>query len=175
MPDTDKAIDTLIEEPSKSAAKREMTALQALGESLVQLTDGQLNNIPDLDEDLRIAIIETRKIRSNSARKRHLQYIGKLMRHIDATSIKNSLGELNREKQHANDNFHALEQVRDKLLEGGPHEIEKVLQRWPEADRQQLRQIVLQHQRDLKKGKPPTAKRKLFKYLRELQESSVDD
>jgi ribosome-associated protein len=43
--------------------------------------------------------------------------------------------------------------------------------RWPEADRQQLRQLVLQHQREQQRGKPPAASRKLFRYLRELQES----
>ena len=47
---------------------------------------------------------------------------------------------------------------------------EQVMQRWPEADRQQLRQLLLQHQREVRAGGPPTASRKLFRYLRELQE-----
>jgi ribosome-associated protein len=48
--------------------------------------------------------------------------------------------------------------------------VELAIARWPEADRQQLRQLVLQHQREIQRGKPPAASRKLFRYLRELQE-----
>jgi ribosome-associated protein len=49
--------------------------------------------------------------------------------------------------------------------------VELVMQRWPQADRQQLRQLVLQHQREIARNKAPAASRKLFKYLRELQQN----
>ena len=54
-----------------------MLALQAVGESLLALNDNQLSKIPIDDEQLLSAIRECRHIRSNSARKRHLQLIGK--------------------------------------------------------------------------------------------------
>ncbi len=48
------------------------------------------------------------------------------------------------------------------------------MMRFPAADRQQLRQLVLQHQREIERHKPPSASRKLFRYLKELQETYGD-
>src|SRR5512139_2973663 len=71
------------EPPSKSARKRQMLSLQAVGESLLDLNDKQLAQIPLEDERLLTAVREARLIRTKNARKRHLQFIGKLMRDID--------------------------------------------------------------------------------------------
>ena len=170
-------MDDLEEEysgPSKSAVKRQMIALQEIGESLTRLTEKQLLNVPIEDERLLIAIRETHQIKSNSARKRQLQYIGKLMRDTDVEAIERSLLAMYKHKQDKNDAFHQLEKLRDSILEQGVAGIEQVVTRWSTADRQHLRQLVLQHQRELKNNKPPAASRKLFKYLRELQELSTE-
>ena len=63
--------------PSKTALKRQMTALQKLGEALVELSERELVRIPVDDERLLEVIREARAIKSNSARRRHLQYLGK--------------------------------------------------------------------------------------------------
>jgi ribosome-associated protein len=156
--------------PSKSALKRQMTALQKVGEELVGLSDRELKKIPLESEPLRQAILETRRIRSNSARRRHLQYIGKLMRKVDAQPIENALTALHQQRQGQSDRFHELEKLRDELLSGGPSALEQVVQRFPGADRQHLRQLLRQQQREQLQEKPPAASRKLFKYLRELSE-----
>jgi len=158
--------------PSKSELKRQMTALQEIGESLTRLSEKQLSNVPLTDERLITAIAETQKIKSNSARKRHLQYIGKLMRDIDAEPIQKALQAMYRQKQDSDSIFHELEKLRDSILVDGATGVEKLLTRWPQADRQQLRQLVLQHQREQKHNKPAAASRRLFKYLRQLQEES---
>ncbi|MFV0276015.1 MAG: ribosome biogenesis factor YjgA [Parahaliea sp.] len=162
------------EAPSKSAVKRQMLALQALGERLTQLSDRELGKIPLSDARLTQAIVETRGINSNSARRRHLQFIGKLMRDVDPEPVQAALDNLHREQRASADRFHQLEQLRDELLAKGQEAIEPVLARWPQADRQQLRQLLLQHQREQERGKAPAAARKLFRYLRELQEHSAD-
>lgn len=159
------------EAPSKSEVKRQMLALQALGEALTELTDRQLERIPIQDERLRAAILESRNIRSKNARKRHLQFIGKLMRDVDAAPLQSALDELHQPEKTRNEAFHALEQLRDEVLARGTEGAEQVLARWPQADRQQLRQLLLQHQREQQRGKPPAASRKLFRYLRELMET----
>ena len=156
--------------PSKSALKRQMLALQRLGESLLELNDKQLAQIPIDDEQLLLALRETRQIRSNSARKRHLQFIGKLMRELDPKPIEQALQSIHQARQENNVAFHHLEQLREDILAAGVSGVELAITRWPQADRQQLRQLVLQHQRELQRGKPPAASRKLFRYLRELQE-----
>ncbi len=161
----------LDEAPSKSEVKRQMLARQALGEALTALSDKQLARVPISDERLLAAIIESRNIRSKNARKRHLQFIGKLMRDIDPVPLQAALDELYRPQRERNEAFHALEAMRDDLLAKGLPAVEDVLARWPDADRQQLRQLLLQHQREQTRGKPPAASRKLFRYLRELQES----
>jgi len=158
--------------PSKSAVKRQMTALQEIGASLTQLTEKQLANVPIEDERLLDAIRETQQIKSNSARKRHLQFIGKLMRDTDVEAIERALRAMYKQKKGSNDAFHELEKIRDSILEQGLAGVELVMSRWPSADRQQLRQLILQHQREQKNNKPPAASRKLFKALKVLQEAA---
>ncbi len=68
--------------PSKSQRKRDATALQDLGEQLVELTPVQLERIP-LPDDVLAAVRTARTISQRGGRKRQLQYIGKLMRQID--------------------------------------------------------------------------------------------
>lgn len=166
------AEDEAFEEgPSKSEVKRQMLALQALGEELANLSDKQLAQLPIQDERLLAAIRETRNIRSKNALRRHRQFIGKLMRDVDPIPIEAALQAMRRPARQQNDAFHQLEQLREQVLAAGLSGVELVLQRWPEADRQQLRQLVLQHQRDMQRNKPPAASRKLFRYLRELQET----
>ena len=166
--DTDNEFD---EGPSKSAVKREMHALQDLGKTLSGMNDKQLAQLPIDDEKLLEALRETRRIRSKNALKRHLQYVGKLMRDVDPEPIEAALDVMRRPAREANALFHQLEQLRDEVLDAGVAGVEIVLGRWPEADRQQLRQLILQHQREIQKGKPPAASRKLFRYLRDLLET----
>ncbi|MFK7975009.1 MAG: ribosome biogenesis factor YjgA [Halioglobus sp.] len=170
MPDSKQHDDDwLEEEPSKSARKREMHALQAMGETLVQLTEKQLQQITIEDENLMEAIIECRNIRSNSARKRHMQYIGKLMRKTDISAIEAGLASLHHTKTTDSNAFHEIETLRDAMIAQGPNSVELAMAKFPDADRQHIRQLLLQHQREVAKAKPPAASRKLFRYLKDLQ------
>ncbi len=163
-------VDSAVEVISKSERKRRMTALQQLGETLVGLSERQLSGIPISDEGLLQAIREARGIRSNSARRRHLQFIGKLMRDIDPGPIERALEDMDQQRRQDREAFHQLEQLRDRLLAEGSEGVERIMLRWPRADRQQLRRLLLQHQRELANNRPPAASRKLFRYLKELQE-----
>lgn len=173
--DNNKAGNDAGMEPSKSELKRRMLALQKLGETLTGLSDKQLQHIPLADERLRQAIQEAKSIRSHSARRRHLQLIGKLMRDIDAEPIERALQAMDRSRQDKAEAFHQLEALRDEMLAAGPPGVELAVSRWAGADRQQLRQLILQHQREAAGAKPPAASRKLFRYLRELQELYGDE
>ncbi len=157
--------------PSKTALKKQMTALQKVGEQLVDLSERELARIPIDDEDLLRAISDARRIRSNSARKRQLQFIGKLMRHIDPQPIEQALAELHERRRGLAQDFHELEALRDQLVADGPSAVEGIVQRFPHADRQHLRALLRAQQHEEKAGKPPAAARKLFKYLRELSET----
>ncbi len=160
------------EKPSKSELKRQMTALQKLGEALVELSDKELARIPIEDEGLAKVIREARGINSRSARRRHLQYLGKLMRSVDPEPLQRALDDLHQRRRGEAQAFQHLERWRERLLEEGDGAFEELLREYPDADRQQLRQLIRQHQREASAGKPPTASRKLFRYLRELAEEA---
>jgi ribosome-associated protein len=81
--------------PSKSAKKREYLALQKLGEELITLRESDLQRMP-LDEELRSAVVEARQMKSRGALRRQKQYIGKLMRQIDADPIRQALARTRR-------------------------------------------------------------------------------
>lgn len=79
--------------PSKSARKRAYLALQKLGEELITLRESDLQAMP-LDEELRDAVLEARRIKAHGALRRQKQYIGKLMGRIDPEPIREALARL---------------------------------------------------------------------------------
>lgn len=159
------------EAPSKTELKREMTALQQLGEAIVKLSNGQLQTIPLEDERLAEAIHTARRIKSREGLRRQLQYIGKILRTLDIEPIRQAHQKLLDGRKEETRAFHELEQLRDRLIAGGPNQLDEVFEKFPTADRQQLRHIIIQANKEQKANKPPAASRKLFKYLRELSEN----
>lgn len=156
--------------PSKSAIKREMTALQDLGTRLTQLSDAQLKQMPIDDEQLLDAIHLARRIKARGGLRRQLQFIGKLMRNIDATPIEAAFARLDGQHEEQKARFHRLEILRDTLLSNTDAGMQALVQAFPDADRQHIRQLVRQQAVEQKNNKPPTSARKLFRYLRELDE-----
>jgi ribosome-associated protein len=158
------------EGPSKTALKKEMLARQALGETLCSLSPKELARIPIPTDALANAIEQAHSIHSRSARRRHMQFIGKLMRDIDPAPIQAALDALHEQRRGDAAAFQELEQMRDALLAKGDKALGPVLDRWPQADRQHLRQLLLQARREQDRDQPPSAARKLFRYLRELRD-----
>ena len=107
--------EPLEDRPSKTQRKKEMIALQDLGEALVKLPAGQLEKLA-LPEALRDAVIEARRIHSFPALRRQMQFIGRLMRTIDAAPIAERIGAWRGENDLENARFHVLERWRDRLL-----------------------------------------------------------
>ena len=93
------------------------------------------------------------------------------MRNIDAVPLEQALEALHNVRQRDTEDFHQLETLRDDILAAGVDGVELAMARFSRADRQQLRQLVLQHQREQLQHKPPAASRKLFRYLKEQQEA----
>lgn len=153
---------------SKSELKRDMLELQKLGEAIVKLSNGQFATIPIEDPTLAEAIDTARRIKHREGLRRQMQYIGKLMRKTDTEAMASAYQQLQDGLVSKTRGFHQLEQWRDQLVENGPGAAEEVIAKYPQADRQHLRQLVMQANREKKKNKPPAAARKLFRYLREL-------
>jgi ribosome-associated protein len=119
---------------SKSARKRDMTARQALGERLCELTPAQLEAIPITEPALHEAIIQARRITARGGRRRHLQYIGKLMRSIDPAPLEAALAQLHQQRAAATEAQHETEALRDQLLARGDAALPEVLARYPHGN-----------------------------------------
>lgn len=156
------------EKPSKSAVKRAMNDLQALGAELVELSRDQLKKV-DLPDDLRDAVRDAQRITQHEAHRRQLQYIGKLMRSIDPAPIRAALDEINGLSVAATARMHALERLRLRFLED-EKVISEIAAAHPDADLQYLRQLRRNALKEQELDKPPRAFRELFRVLRELNE-----
>ncbi|MCY1273030.1 hypothetical protein D9M70_216270 [compost metagenome] len=157
-------------EKSKSQIKRELHALQDLGERLTTLKADVLAKLP-LTDALQRALAEAPKHKAHIARKRHLQYIGKLMREQDIEAIVALIDQLDSSTREYNERFHALERWRDRLIEGGDTALESFVVDYPDTDRQHLRGLIRHAQHEAAHNKPPAAARKVFKYIRDLDEA----
>ncbi|MDR5859630.1 DUF615 domain-containing protein [Halomonas eurihalina] len=154
------------ERPSKSQLKREMHALQALGERLIAMNESERARFP-LSDELLAAIEETGRIRAREARRRHMQYVGKLMRREDLDGIQAVFDEIDREQLQRDHAFHRLEKWRDRLIDEGDDAVAAFIEAFPDTDRQALRQLIRNARRERDQGKPPTNARRLFKLIRE--------
>ncbi len=152
---------------SKSQRKREAHAMQALGQRLIDLKAQQLATIP-LPEELREAIEGAKRITQRIARKREMQYVGKLLREIDPAPVEAALERLDATGIQERLRQHRLERWRDALVEGGDAVIQKLVESAPAADRSQLRQLVRKARQEAASERPPVAARQLFRQLREL-------
>lgn len=162
----DSNLDDAPAPPSKSQRKRESSALQDTGAALVKLSADRVRKL-DLPEALRVAVLEAQRLRSHGALRRQMQYIGKLMRDVEAAPIEAQLAEIRGESSSAKAEFHALERWRERLLaEDGA--LTEWLARHPQSDAQQLRQLIRGARKETAEGKPPRSSRALFRMLREL-------
>ncbi|WP_236207780.1 ribosome biogenesis factor YjgA [Pseudomonas tohonis] len=157
-------------EKSKTQVKKELHALQDLGERLTTLKPDVLAKLP-LTDALQKALLEAPKHKAHIARKRHLQYIGKLMREQDIEAIVALVDQLDASTRQYNERFHNLERWRDRLIGGDDDTLESFVVEYPETDRQHLRSLIRHAQHEAARNKPPAAARKVFKYIRDLDET----
>ncbi len=152
--------------PSKSQLKREMTALQDLGAELVELSRERLAKIV-MPERLRDALLDAQRFTKHEARRRQMQYVGKIMRDIDAAPLRAAMDEIKGLSEAANIRQHQLERLRMRLMEDEAV-FSEVARDYPGADMQHLRQLRRNAIKEAQQGKPPRAYRELFRELREL-------
>ncbi len=152
--------------PSKSQRKREMTELQDLGAQLIELSEQQLAQI-GLPDNLHDAVIAARQVNKFEARRRQLQYIGKLMRTVDAGPIRAQLDIWKATSREHISWLHQIERWRERLLadETALHELAGAC---PHADIQQLRTLIRNTLRERERNKPPKSYRALFQALRQI-------
>jgi len=170
-------------EPSRSQLRRDALAIRYLAIEIGELSPAVRSKLP-LPEDLVLGMEELDRISSKNARKRHIGFITKKMRHMDLAPIEAAL-ENRRQAARLNTHVHhSIESWRDRLMgideQPDPKSaLTEFLNQYPNTDRQQLAQLqrkVLQELNrqteapDYDSSEPPRhppSARTLFKFVRE--------
>ena len=168
MTEADEMPDDFDDRPSKSQRKRDMIALQALGEKLVELSPEALARLP-LDDHLRDTILEAQKMAQREARRRHIQLIGKLMRVAEVEAIQSAYEAMQDGSRVANRILQELEYWRARLLQEGDSAVGDAMKQFPGVESQVLRQLIRDARREADNQKAPAASRRLFQYLKSNQ------
>jgi ribosome-associated protein len=156
--------------PSKTQRKKQVAGLQDLGAGLVALSEDQLARI-ELPERLRDAVMEARRITAFEAKRRQLQYIGKLMRSVDAGPIRAALDAALARSHGAAATHKRTEAWRERLL-ADPGAVGELLAEYPGADGRRLRVLVRAALRERAEGRPPRNYRALYQALRAVIEKT---
>ncbi len=154
------------EPPSRSQRKRESAALQVLGEELCKLP-GQVLMDLGVDGELREAIAVWQKTRSMEGKRRQMQYVGKLMRATDTRALFTAWQSFKADGAADVRALHEIEDLRQRLLDNAPGVWSEVFSKFPDINRQELEELVLEARNEQKTGKPPRAFRAVFRLLRE--------
>ena len=152
--------------PSKTQRKKQMLALQDLGAELVALNEDQLMAMA-LPENLHDAVIGAKGMTKFEARRRQLQYIGKLMRTIDPEPVRARIDAWKTKTRERTARLHLIGRWRERLL-ADDAALGELVASYPHADAQQLRGLVRNAQRERLLDSPPKSYRTLFQALREI-------
>ncbi|MCX7086098.1 MAG: DUF615 domain-containing protein [Methylococcales bacterium] len=158
--------------PNKTQIKKDMAALFALSEEISELSVTQINTL-ELPENIHKAILEVSKMPHKGARKRLLKYITGQLNKIDVDPILEKLARIKNKSAHGVREHHIVERWRDRLVNGGQEALTAFLNEHPEADRQQVRQLLRNIQKETETNKPPKSSRLLYRYLKSLL--NIDD
>lgn len=153
---------------SKTQKKKEATYLQDLGERLVNLSAEQIKGI-ELPEEICDAVRFAKTIKSHGAHRRHMQYIGALMRKIDPVPVQEALDNIEQGHYKQTLSFREIENWRDELIAGNEPLIDVILAKYPVANRKEIERLVQRARKEKEHSNPPGASRALFRYLREIR------
>jgi ribosome-associated protein len=156
---------------SKTRKKREMHELQTLGVALAALPESQLKEMK-LGEDLLEALLEVKRIKSHEAKRRQMQYIGRLMRDVDSAPIRSRLAEVEGHSAQATARHRRLETWRERLL-ADDAALTEFAAAYPVAELQALRTSIRNARKEQKEGKPPRAYREIFRILKDIDSSTA--
>jgi ribosome-associated protein len=160
--------------PNKTKIKQEMAALFTLAEELSALSTTQIKSL-DLPEIIDKAVVEASKMSHTGARKRLLKYIAGQLHKIDVDPMLEKLARIKNTSAHAVREHHMAEHWRDKLIAEGNEALTEFLYEYDNADRQQLRQLMRNAQKEAELAKPPKSSRLLYRYLKDLLQNESEE
>jgi ribosome-associated protein len=153
--------------PSKSQRKHDAQAVLDLSKTIVELGDKLFAGL-SLPDEIREAAVLAKNIGAYGGRKRQINYLAKLMRKSDLDAIRTQLQAIEHRAQASNRYHQQLEQWRDRLIDEGDGALADLVEHWPNTDRQLVRQLIRNAQRDRDRQAAPKPARALFRYLKTL-------
>ncbi len=154
--------------PNKTQIKQQIAEIAAFAEKIVALTTTQLNTL-ELPESLREAISQAATMPHKGARKRQLKYITAALRKLDLAVIEEKIARLTSKSVHSVREHHQAEGWRDQLIADTTHGVlTQLLEQYPHADSQHIRQLQRNVKKELATQKPPKSARLLYQYLKTL-------
>jgi ribosome-associated protein len=150
---------------SRTKKKQHVEELQKLGAALVALAPAQLEALA-IPPELLAAVREAQRITSHGAKRRQVQFIGKVMRKIDPEPVRAALATVAGQSSSARAQQRRLESWRERLI-GDDGALTEYASGHPDADLQVLRTLVRNARKEIAEAKPPRAQRELFRLLRE--------
>jgi len=155
--------------PSKSEIKRQMLARQDLAKTLSELSSDAIKSLP-VDDRLKEKLLETEKIKTFGAIKRHTLFLGKLMRAYDdeeIAAIQERLDAIQGVNKAEIAKFHFLERLRDELVQSD-NRLTQFIKDHPQIDVQTLRTLIRNARKEKEQNKPPKSFREIFQLLKTL-------
>lgn len=155
---------------SRSEQRRDALAVLELAHRLIEQPPARLGQLP-LGADLLKLVLDSQRITAQIARKRQIQFLAKNLRREDDEFLEAVRAALEHDKadsRRENASLHRIEAMRDRLIADGDEALSELLDEYPQADRQHLRQLARNAHQEKLQNRPPHAFRELFRELREL-------
>ena len=154
--------------PSKSQKKRDSDLMQKLGGELARLPADQFARI-DLPEDIRQAIVDYQRMKSFGAMRRQMQLIGKLMRRLEASAVREAIDRATGESRAAVAAHHRAEKARDAMLEADAA-VTAYVEKHADTGGSRKCQLCLRAARkEREAGKPPKSARELYRMIHSFE------
>ena len=150
---------------SKTELKKDSKKIQAFGKKISELSSEEISSFKFPDTILK-AIKDCKSIKSNVAKKRQVQYLGKLLREIDLSEAYLKMDQINSNSQLEVRNNHKAEIWRERLIQD-KNALTELIRLCPDVDRQKIRQLIQNTLKETKASNPPKYYRQLFKYIKE--------
>ena len=158
--------------PNKTQIKKDIHALFKLAEEMSLLSTEHLDSL-QLPEKIHHAVVDVSKMGLTGARKRLLKHIAGLLHKTDVTPFVEKLARMKNKSAHAVREHHMAERWRERLLHEGNDALTDFLYEFPEADAQQIRQLIRNAQKEKERNNPPKAARQLYQVLKGLITSDI--
>ncbi|SJM91998.1 conserved hypothetical protein [Crenothrix polyspora] len=160
--------------PNKTLIKKEIGVLFKLAEEMSVLSAAHLKSL-ELPEKIHKAVVEVSVMKLNGARKRLLKFIAGQLHKMDVDPILERLARIKTQSAHVVREHHVTERWRDRLISEGNDALTELMDEHPQADRQKLRHLVRNAQKEAELAAPPKSSRLIYQYLKALFSASEDE